>query len=165
VSILDQLGGLLNQYSSGTTPREEDAPEHFRQVATQVPQASLGALLGNIFQSHETGTFGDNISQMYGQSDPGQRAGILNKLLQAVGGAGALSSLGLHLPGLSGGSSVTPDQAQQINPDAVRELANHAQQRDPSIVDQASEFYSQHPQLVQAFGAGVAIWALQRFRR
>jgi len=164
VSILDQLGGILNQYSSGS-PREEDAPEHFRQVASQVPQASLGGLLGNIFQSHETGTFGDNISQMYGQSDPNQRAGILTKLLQAAGGAGALSSLGLHLPGLLGGSSVTPEQAQQVGPDAVRDLANKAQQRDPSIVDQASEFYSQHPQLVQALGAGVAIWALQRFRR
>lgn len=163
MSILDQLGGILNQYSSPNPP-QENATAHFQQVATQVPRPQLGGLLSNIFGSPETGTFGDNISQMYTQSDPQQKAGILNRLLQAVGGAGALSSLGLNLPGLGSGADTTisPTQAQQVSPATVKEVANQAQQQNPGIVEQAGEFYSHHPQLVQALGTGAAIWAMQK---
>jgi len=35
----------------------------------------------------------------------------------------------------------------------VRELAAEAQKNDPCIVERASEFYAQHPQLVQGLGA------------
>jgi len=164
MSLLDQLGGILGQYAGGGTPSETEAPGHFQQVASQVPQSTLGGLLGSVFQSPETGTFGQNISNMYGQSDPQQRAGILNRLLQS-GGPGILSSLGLNLPGILGGSHVTPEQAQQISPDAVEQIANHAERQNPGVVQQAADFYSQHPQLVQALGAGAAIWALQRFNR
>jgi len=164
MSILDQLGGMLNQYSSPNPPQEH-ATEHLQQVATQVPQSQLSGLLTHIFQSPETGSFGDNVSQMYGQSNPQQQAGILTKLLHAVGGGSLLSDLGLNLPSLGSGSAVTPEQAQQVSPAAVKQIADRAQQQNPSIVQQAGEFYSQHPQLVQALGTGVAIWALQRFRR
>src|SRR3982750_638395 len=124
MSILDQLGGILNQYSSANPP-QENATEHFQQVAKQVPRPELGGLLSNIFGSPETGSFGDNISAMFNQSDPQQKAGILNRLLQVAGGVGALSSLGLHLPGLGSGgdTTVTPSQAQQVSPDAVKQVA------------------------------------------
>jgi hypothetical protein len=162
MSILDQLGGILNQYSS-VDPPQENATDHFQQVATQVPRPQLGGLLANIFRSPETGSFGDNISQMYSHSDPEQKAGILNRLLQAVGGAGALSSLGFNLPGLgSGAGAVRPEQAEQVSPAAVKEIANQSQQQNPGIVEQAGEFYSHHPQLVQALGTGIAIWAMQK---
>jgi len=163
MSILDQLGGILNQYSSPTPP-QENATEHFQQVATQVPRSQLGGLLSSIFESPETGSFGDNISQMFSRSDPQQKAGILNRLLQAAGGAGALSNLGLNLPGLGSGADVpvSPSQAQQVSPATVKEMADHAQQQNPGIVEQAGEFYSHHPQLVQALGTGVAIWAMQK---
>jgi hypothetical protein len=163
MSILDQLGGILNQYSSPTPP-QENATEHFQQVATQVPRPQLGGLLSSIFESPETGSFGDNISQMFSRSDPQQKAGILNRLLQAAGGAGALSNLGLNLPVLRSGAdvAVSPSQAQQVSPATVKEMADHAQQQNPGIVEQAGEFYSHHPQLVQALGTGVAIWAMQK---
>lgn len=165
MSILDQLGGILNQYSSGSNPPEEQASQHFQQVASQVPQSTLGGMLSNIFQSRETGTFGQNVSQMYGQSNPDQQAGILSKLLHSAG-PGFLSTLGLNLPGgMTPGATVTPEQAQQVSPAAVEQIAEHAQQKNPGIVDEAAQFYSQHPQLVQALGAGAAIWALQRFRQ
>ncbi|HEX6507209.1 MAG TPA: hypothetical protein VF221_06205, partial [Chloroflexota bacterium] len=53
----------------------------------------------------------------------------------------------------SGRVTVTPEQAQQVEPEAVRELANQAHTNDPSIVQRASDFYAQHPQLVQGLGA------------
>jgi hypothetical protein len=163
VSIFDQLGGILNQYSGGNPP-EDQAPQHFQQVASQVPQGTLSNILTSVFQSPETGTFGDNVSQMYGQSNPQQRAGILTRLLHG-GGPGILSSLGLNLPGLGGGGAVTPEQAEQVSPEHVKEIADHAERQNPGIVQQAGEFYSQHPQLVQALGTGAALWALQRMRR
>jgi len=163
MNVLEQLGGILNRYSSDAPPQDR-ATQDLQEVATQVPQSQLGGLLTNIFQSPETGSFGDNVSQMYGRSDPQQQAGILSTLVHAIGGPGALSQLGLNLPKISS-SSVNPEQAQQIGPDTVKSLANHAQVRSPGIVQQAAEFYSQHPQLVQALGTGAAIWALQRLRR
>ena len=163
MSILDQLGGILNQYSSSNPP-QENATEHLQQVATQLPRPQLGGLLSNIFGAAETGSFGDNVSQMFGQSDPQQKAGILNRLLQAAGGVGALSNLGLSLPGPGSGAAVnvSPSQAEQVSPASVKEIADRAQQQNPGIVEQAGEFYSHHPQLVQALGTGAAIWALQR---
>jgi hypothetical protein len=161
MTILDQLGEILKQYSSGNPPQEH-ATDHFQQMASQVPQSHLGEVLTNVFQSPETGSFGDNVSSMYRESNPQQQAGILTQLVQAVGGSGILSKLGLNLPA---GAPVTPEQAQQISPDTVKEVANQAQQQNPGIVQQAGEFYSQHPQLVKALGTGIAIWAMQRFTR
>jgi hypothetical protein len=163
MSIFDQMGGILNQYSSGNTPPPEQATGHFQQIATQSPRSQLGGLLTNIFQSPETGTFGDNVSQMYGQSNPQQRAGILGTLLHGVGPE-ILSRFGLPTFASGTPGQVSADKAQQISPEDVKHIANHAQQQNPGIVQQVGEFYSQHPQLVQALGAGVAIWAMQRFK-
>ncbi len=170
MSFLDQMGGLLQQYAGGSAqPDPAQAAGHFDQVARQAPQSSLAGALTQVFQSPETGTFGQNISSMFGQSNADQRAGILNKLLPYVG-AGTLGSLGSLLgPGvLSGMGSgagtsprITPEMAQQVPPEAVEQLANHAQQQNPSVVEQASSFYAQHPTLVKALGAGAAIMALR----
>jgi hypothetical protein len=160
MSVLDQLEAILKQYSSSNPPQEQ-ATDHFHQVASQVPRSQLSEVLTKVFQSPETGSFGDNVSTMYSQSNPQQRAGILTQLAQAAGGAGILSKLGLNLPG--GSSTITPEQAQKVSPETVKEVANHAQQQNPAIVQQAGEFYSQHPQLVKALGTGIAIWAMQRF--
>ena len=59
------------------------------------------------------------------------------------------------LGGLLGGQGqVTPQQASQVPPDAVQQLAAHAERANPSIVDAVSGFYSQHPDLVRSLGAG-----------
>ena len=49
---------------------------------------------------------------------------------------------------------MSPDQAKQVSPEAVQQLAEHAEKQNPSVIDHASQFYSQHPKLVQALGAG-----------
>lgn len=158
MSLLDQLGGVLQQYTNGGTPPEpQQAVEHYQQVASQSPPSALSGALASIFHSPRTGSFGQNIASMFGQSDPSQRAGILNTLLSSGAASTVLSKLGLS----PGTTQVSPQQAQQISPSAVEQAANHAQQQDPSIVDRASEFYSQHPTLVGALGAGAAIMALQ----
>ena len=75
MNVLEQLGGILNRYSSDDPPQDR-ATQDLQEVASQVPQSQLGGLLANIFQSPETGSFGDNVSQMYGRSDPQQQAYI-----------------------------------------------------------------------------------------
>ena len=60
------------------------------------------------------------------------------------------------------GKTITPQQAEQLPPDAVQELAKHAQQQDPSIIDRAGSFYAQHPTLVQGLGAGALALIMSR---
>lgn len=123
-------------------------------MAQNAPQSNLASGLADAFRSNQTPPFPQMLGSMFSNSNGEQRAGILNHLLGAVGpsaGAGMLGSLGGLL---GGGSSITPEQAQQVSPEAVQNLAAQAQQSNPSIVDQASNFYAQHPTLVQGLGAG-----------
>jgi hypothetical protein len=137
----------------------QNVNEDFQQVAQQAPPQHLAAGLASAFRSDQTPPFENMISNLFGQSNGEQRAGILNRLL---GAAGPMAASGLAGGGLMSGLSsllgsrgqVSPEQANQVSPEAVQELAKHAQQQNPSIIDQASQFYAQHPTLVQALGAG-----------
>jgi hypothetical protein len=104
------------------------------------------------------------ISGLFTQSSPEQKAGLLNQLLAALGpgaaqalaSAGGMAALTNLLKGGSG--AVTPQQAAHVPPQAVEVLAQNAAQRDPSIMEKAAGFYSQHPDLVK--GIGVAALGL-----
>jgi hypothetical protein len=95
------------------------------------------------------------LSNLFSNSDNQQRAGLLNQLIGAAGpgllgaaASGPLASL------LKGGATLTPEQAAQVSPDTIQHLAEHAEKSNPSIIDQVSGFYSEHPRVVQALGAG-----------
>ncbi|MFL6463085.1 MAG: hypothetical protein ACJ73N_01565, partial [Bryobacteraceae bacterium] len=77
-------------------------------------------------------------------------------------GGGILGSLGGLL---GGGSKVTPEQAQQVPPEAVHQLAEQAEKNNPSIVDQVSHFYAEHPTLVQGLGAGALALIMSHMSR
>jgi len=148
---------LLEQYrGASATNAPTNTESDYAQLAQQIPESHLAGGLAEAFRSNDTPSFGSMLGSLFGQSDPQQRAGILNQLLSSVG-PGLLASGGLgSLAGLLGGGSqqVTPQQASQVSPEAVQQLAEHARAESPSIVDQASQFYAQHPMLVQALGAG-----------
>jgi len=154
---LGNVMNILNQYrgASAATP-PPTVEEDYAQVAQNAPQPHLATGLAEAFRSDETPPFGQMLSTLFTNSNGQQRAGILNQLLSAVG-PGLLASGGLSsLTGLlrGGQTTITPDQASQISPQDVAQLAEHAQKQNPSIVDQAGQFYAQHPTLVQALGAG-----------
>lgn len=110
--------------------------------------------LAEAFRSDQTPPFSQMIGSLFSQSNGQQRAGILTQLLGSSG-VNPLSALGGRFSSLlKPGSLVTPQQAEQIPPEAVQQLAEHAQQNNPSIIEEASNFYAQHPQLVQGLGAG-----------
>ena len=155
--MLENLMGVLNQYrNASATDPPQNVEQDYAQVAHLAPQGNLAGGLSAAFRSDQTPPFGQMIGTLFNNSNGQQRAGILNQLLGSVGpgllASGALSGL----TGLLGGgqTQVTPEQAEQIPPQAVQELAEHAQKQNPSIVDQAGQFYAQHPTLVQALGAG-----------
>lgn len=164
MSLLD----MLKKYAGGTTPTSDaEVHQHFDEVSQSVPQNQMADALSHAFRSDQTPAFGQMISSMFSQSNGEQKAGMLNHLLSSVG-PGALSQIpgGSMLSGLlGGGNQITPEQAQNVSPEAVQQLASHAEQADPSIIEKASSFYAQHPTLVKTLGAGVMSIAMAKLAR
>jgi hypothetical protein len=165
MTLLDSVTNVLKQYTSGSTPDAAKASEHFDQVAQTASPNALAEGLSAMFKSDQTPAFGNMVGSLFGQSNGEQKAGMLNQLIAAVGpstvaqmaGGGMLASL------LGGGASqITPQQAQNISPEVVQQIATHAEKTNPSIVDMASEFYAQHSTLVKTLGSAALAVALAK---
>lgn len=165
MSLMDNLGDLVNRVASGKAP-DSEVHETYDRMAGAVPQATLADSLGHAFRSDQTPPFEQMLSGLYGQSNPAQKAGILNQLLGALPPGTAsqiLTSLGLgSVAGAVASGNVTPQQAQQVSPEAVQTIAAQAAKKDPTIVDRAAGFYAQHPTLVKAIGAGALAFLMSR---
>jgi hypothetical protein len=167
MGILD----ILQQYANPSQVAPDRVNDHFDQVAQQASPQDLGQGVAAAFRSDATPPFGQMIGDLFGRSDPQQRAGILNQIIQSVG-AGGLGSiaggvLGRVLGGTGGAANatlptITPEQASQISPADAGAIAAHAEKKDPTIMDRAGEFYAQHPQLVKGLGAAALAIALGR---
>ena len=166
------LSGLLQQYLGGNAPSTNDAQAHFDQVAQNASPSTLSQGLAAMFHSDQTPSFGQSASQLFGQANPNQQAGMLNQLIAGMGPV-ALSSLlsgagGAAIAsvlGKSAGSStetITPEQASQLTPEQVQQMADHAQQNNPSIVDHMSDFYAQHSGLIKTLGGAALAIALAK---
>jgi len=167
MSWLNSLSDMVERYSGqggGTASAPQDPHQDYQQVTQAAPPNVVAGGLSEAFRSDRTPPFPEMISNLFRQSDPNQRAGLLNHLLGAVGSGGVATLPGLA--GLFGGrNQVTPEQANQISPEQVQQIAAHAQKQDPSIVDQVSSFYAQHPQVVKALGGLALTIALQHMMR
>lgn len=156
MSWMNEVGTLLQQYkgASASSP-PPNAVGDFSRVADRAPPSAVSGGLSAAFRSQSTPSFGEMIGHLFAQSDGSQRAGILSHLIAAAGpAAGAIGIPGSQNPPGGTGAAVAPEQAQQFSSEAVRRLADEAQKRDPSIIDKASAFYSQHPTVVKTLGAG-----------
>lgn len=179
---MNQIGGLLQQYT-GADPAQAsgNVDNDFDQVAQAAPQSALAGGLAEAFRSDQTPPFGNMMGQLFGQANNQQRASILNTLLsvagpmvlqqvlnrQSGGGGGGLGGLLGGLMGGGGGQqqTITPEQAAQIPPEAVEEIAAHAEQKDPSVIDQISGIYAQHPTLIKTLGGGALAILLAKMAR
>ena len=165
---LDTLSGLAQRYSGqggGTSSAPADPHQDYVNVTQHAPQEEVAGGLSQAFRSDRTPAFPEMVSNLFNHSDPNQRAGLLNRLLSGIG-PGALAGLPGGLAGLLGGrGEVTPEQANQLSPDQVQQIAAHAEKQNPSVVDQVSSFYAQHPQVVQALGGLALTIALQHMMR
>ncbi|MBV9155386.1 MAG: hypothetical protein JO097_03935 [Acidobacteriaceae bacterium] len=148
---LSDLMGLLQQYTNPGAANTANVQQDFQQVSQTAPQSHLASGLAEAFRSDQTPPFAQMLSTLFSNSNGQQQAGILNHLLGSLGPGAASGILGNLL---GGASQVTPEQAQQVPPEQVHQLAEQAEKNDPSIIDKASSFYAQHPGLIQTLGAG-----------
>ena len=165
MSLLDQLGNVLNQYAGQTTGNSANAPEHFDQVARAAPQGVIAEGLSALFHSDQTPPFGNLVSTLFSQSNPDQKAGLLNHLISSIGAANLAQVAGGGMLGgllAQGQQQITPQQAENVSPEVIERLATHAEKTDPSIVDKASAFYAQHTTLVKTLGGAALSIALAK---
>ena len=160
------LGSLLQRYAGGGPMPTQDVEAHFDQVAQHVSPDVMSQGLAAAFRSDSTPPFGQMVGQLFGAANPNQRAGMLTSLIAGVApavlaslgsgtsGSGLGGLLGRLLPGGSAPAALTPEQTAQVTPAQVEQIAQHAEQHNPGIVDRMSGFYAEHPQLVKSLGAG-----------
>lgn len=167
---MNALQDIFQRYSGqpgGAAVAPADAHNDFSEVARKAPQDVVAGGISQMFRSDQTPSFAEMVTNLFGQSNPNQRAGLLNQLLGAIGGTGALRTM----PGLSGlsglfrGGTVTPEQANEVSPDEVQQIAAHAERQDSSVIDKVSSFYSQHPDVMKAVGGLALSVALQHMLR
>jgi len=167
MDLMGMLGGILQQAEGGQTP--PDLHQHMDNAAGAIPQNDLSGILSQVFNSSETPAFSQMLGGLFGQSNSGTQASVLNELLAAAGPAvlgsimnrGGLSGLG----GVLGGNApreLSPEEAAQVPPEEVQELAKHVEQHNPSVVDRMSEIYAAHPTLIKTLGTGAMILALRK---
>ena len=162
-TIRELMGGAGGE-GTAQAPAVPNAEQTFQQAAQQAPPQVVGAGLAEAFRSNQTPSFPEMVSTLFSHSNPDQRAGLLSRLLGAAGPA-ALSGPLAGLLGTSPGGQVSPQQASQVSPEAVQQVAQHAQNTNPSIIDEIGNFYSQHPQVVQALGGLALSIAVQHMVR
>lgn len=167
------LGNLLQQYLGGPDKvPPEQAQYDFDRIADTAPQDQLASGVTEAFRSDQTPPFPQMVSQLFGNSDGPQRAGMLNQMLSTLG-PGVLASLGGGVLGKllqnRGGEQqaqqvpqITAEEAERLSPDEVQQIAERAQQEDPSIMDQMGQFYAKNPTLVKTLGGAALAIALGR---
>ena len=154
------FGNLLRQYLGGAQGANPDkVADDFQQVAQTATPAAIGSGVAEALRSDQTPPFPQMVGQLFGNGDSQQRAGMLNQLISGLSPA-LLGSLGGGLGGLFAGNSaedkntpISPEQAAQLGPEQVRQIAARAEQNDPGIVDKMGDFYAAHPTLVKTIGA------------
>ena len=167
MSWMSTVGSLLQQYAGGAAGAPPaDVHAHFDQVAQAAPASAIASGIAAAFQSGQTAGFGPMLGTLFSNSTAEQKAGLLNQLIGSVSPAmlsSVLSAAGLSgVVGAGGTPQITPEQAQQISPQAVQQMATHAQGANPSIVDEVSGFYAQHATLVKTLGGAALSIALAR---
>jgi hypothetical protein len=151
MSIGTDFGRILDQYSDTSAPADQPQVEQdFDHIAQHAEPEMLEQGMSHAFRSDQTPPFGNMVGQMFGQADSGQRAGMLNQLIGALGpavigsmlggrggsmgglggmgGGGALGGLGGLLGGLlgggnTGGNAGAQQSMPQLSPQEVERLS------------------------------------------
>lgn len=173
---MGQLGNILQRYQGNPGTQVDGVEDDYDEVARQAPARVLRGGLADAFRSDETPPFPQMFGQIFGRSGGSQRAGVLNMLISMLGPQ-ILASILSRRRGSGGGGGilndlvkgnrkeVTPEEADQIDPQVVEEMAAEAEKKDPSIIDNVSDFYAQHPMLVKGVGAVALAFLLSRISK
>ena len=156
--------GLMDILQNALSCNEPE--KHFDQVAENASSEQLGAGIAGALRSDQTPPFGNMVGQLFGHSSSTQLAGLLNQILGALGPAAA-ASLGGGLLGKllqPGQTQISPEQASQLSPAQVTEIATHAEQARPGVVDQIGNFYAQHSGLIKKLGGTALLVTMAKIK-
>jgi hypothetical protein len=163
---MDTVNDIIRRYSGaagGTAAAPADPHQDFVNVANAAPPEVTADALAHTFRSDQTPSFPEMVANLFRGSNSNQRAGLLNHLLGSIHPAALASIPGLKglADTLGGQQNVTPQQANQISPEQVQQAAAHAESNNPSIIDQVSRFYADHPNVLKALGGAAIATALR----
>lgn len=156
--------GLLDMLAQAVSGG--NSSQQFDQIAQTAPTDLLAKGLAAAFGSNQTPAIGNMAGQLFGQSNSGQQAGMLNQLINALGPT--------VMAGLAGGvlgkvmspgqTQITPAQASQLTPKEVEAVVNHADEVNPGVADQLGNFYAQHKSLINTLGGIAATVAMMKMK-
>lgn len=140
--------------------------EAFEKITQNASADQLSQGLAAAMRSDSTPAFGEMVSQLFGQSNSAQQAGVLNQLLALLGPAALSSAAGGALGRVMtpGATEVTPEQASEITPEEMHDIAAHAEQAHPGAIDAVSQFYAQHSGLIKMLGGAALTIALAKMK-
>ncbi len=158
--------GLLDMLTQVMSGAGNNAAPSMDQITQHAPDDVLAKGLSAAFSSNETPAIGNMAAQLFGQSNSGQQAGMLNQLMGALGP--------VVISGLAGGvlgkimspgqTQITPEQASQLSPQQVEDVVNHANEVHSGVADQLGSFYAQHKGLVNTLGGIAATIAMMKMK-
>ena len=162
------FGRILDQYSDASVQQSppQQVEQDFDEVSRQADPDMLQHGFNQAFRSDQTPPFGNMMGQMFGQADSGQRAGMLNQLIGALGpavlgsllggrggmgnigntggtGGGGMGGLGGLLGGLLGGGGMSQGATPpQITPQDAERLSPE------EVQELASRAEQEHPGII-----------------
>lgn len=159
MGLLDQLTGVLGKYADPSMQTQQSASaveNDFDETSRTNPELVQHGLAG-AFRSNQTPAFGQMVSQLFNRANPQQRTGIVSTLLGSLGAGGfsQLTGRGLGIGNLLNAhqsGQLGAEHVQNLPPEAIEQMATHAEQQNPSVVDHMSGFFTQHPGLVKTLG-------------
>ena len=166
MGILD----ILQQYTDPARAPTEHVNDHFDQVARESSPQDLGNGVAAAFRSDATPPLRQMIGDLFGcpirssaraSSTRSSSRSVPAAFASMAGGVLAASSAAARRAGMRRRRS-RPSRPSQISPADASAIAEHAEKKDPSIMDRAGEFYAQHPDLVKGLGAAALAIALGR---
>ena len=158
--------GLMDMLLQAASSSMTNHDDHLQEVAKQAPQDLLGHGVAEAFRSDQTPPFPQMAAQLFGQSNGGQQAGMLNSIIGALGPMAIASLAGGALSKMMapGQTQITPEQASRFTPQQVQEIATHAQEQQPSVIDKLGNFYAEHPTLIKTLGGLAAAIAMSKMK-
>ena len=153
---------VLAQYQQRPSQPPPHVLDDFDQVASSVSPDDLAPGLEDAFNDDDTPPFEQMVGQLYERSDDDTRAGLLNEIINSLGGGQALATgaagglfggiLGDLIRRRQGREAISARDMHNVPASEVERAAAQVRRSNPSIVETVSRFYARHPRLVQGLG-------------
>ena len=126
----------------GDSVSDQDAHQHYDQIASNVPCEQLGAAIGPAMSNLDPSDVQRRVANFAAQTNTAQRGNLFQTML-----GGVLSQLSID-PSVQ-------NNPQNASPEELGKVAAHTQTNSRGAFHKAMEFYSEHPALVKALSTAV----------